>query len=185
MKKTLLATLILTVAGSAVFAATNVWNQQPEMPKPGAQHKALQQTVGTWEGTITMFMPGVPEMPMPAKDVVTSSGPFWVHSSFTTPMGPGMEYNGFGYTGYDPIAKEYVGTWMDNVGTTFSVMKGNHDKEGKVLTMTWTAPNEMGVMTEMSNETVRTKNAYTMTFFANGEKNMLIDMKRAVEADSK
>ncbi|MFK5956108.1 MAG: DUF1579 family protein [Planctomycetota bacterium] len=178
MKKTLLATLILTVAGSAVFAATSVWNQEPQMPKPTAQHKALQEGVGNWEGTVTMFMPGVPEMPMPASEVVTAQGPFWVHSYFTTSMGPMGEYNGFGYSGYDPIAKQYVGTWMDNVSTTFSVMKGNYDKQGKVLTMKWKAPDAMGKMTEMYNETVRTKDAYTITFFANGEKNMVIDMKR-------
>jgi len=185
MKKTLLVTFILAVAGSAVFAASKVWSQEPGMPKPTAHHNELQKGVGLWEGSITMFMPGVPEVPMPAKEVVTAQGPFWVHSSFTTSMGPMGEYNGFGYTGYDPIAKEYVGTWMDNVSATFSVMKGNLDKEGKVLTLKWTAPNEMGVMTEMYNETVRSKNAYTITFYANGEKNMMIDMKRVLEAGAK
>ena len=185
MKRILLTTLALTIAGSAIFAATTVWNQQPEMQKPTAQHKELQDSVGNWEGTITMFMPGVPEMPMPANEVITSKGPFWVHSDFTTSMGPMGEYKGFGYSGYDPVAKEYVGTWMDNVSTTFSVMKGNLDKDGKVLTMKWKAPDHMGKMTDMYNEAVRSKNAYTVTFFANGEKNMVIDMKRVMEAGTK
>ena len=183
MKKPLIATLVLLAAGSAVFAANSTW-QEPEMQKPSAEHKALHQTVGNWEGTITMFMPGVPEIPMPASEVVTAFGPFWVQAEFTSPMGP-MEYKGTGSFGYDPESKMHTGTWIDNMGSYLSVMKGKMDKETNTLTMKWKAPNHEGKMAPHRNETVRTKNAYTATFYTDGVKTMVIDMKRVAEAGTK
>jgi len=36
----------------------------------------------------------------------------------------GMPFEGIGYTGYDNIKKQYVGTWMDTVSTAVMMSSG-------------------------------------------------------------
>jgi len=181
MKTPLIATLTLLIAGSAVFAANTVM-QEPEMPKPTAEHKALQMTTGNWEGTITMYMPGMDPLASPAKETVTAHGPFWVTSEFSSEF-MGQKYKGQGHMGYDERTKEHQGTWVDNMGSYLSVMKGTMDKENNLLTMHWDAPDMTGQMAPHRSETVRSKNAYTIIFYTSDVKTMVIDMKRVAKAD--
>jgi hypothetical protein len=50
----------------------------------------------------------------------------------------GMRFEGLGYTGYDNFKKQYVGAWMDTMGTMMMTMTGSADPSGKVLTATST-----------------------------------------------
>lgn len=180
MKKLLLTTASLLAIGSMVFAATNILQpQEPEMPKPTAEHKALMEGVGTWEGNITMYVPGMPETPSPAREVVTQHGPFWTQSEFTSEF-MGQKYMGHGCIGYDPATEMHQSTWVDNMSSYLSIMRGELNEEGN-LVMKWKAPDMTGAMAPHRNVTVRTKDAYTMTFYTSGEKTMVIDMKRVPE----
>lgn len=150
------------------------------MPKPTAEHKALQMTTGNWEGTITMYIPGMDPMVSKAKETVTSHGQFWVQSEFASEF-MGQKYKGHGCIGYDERTKEHQGTWVDNMSSYLNIMKGTMDKENSHLTMTWDAPDMTGAMAPHRSETVRSKNAYTMTFYTSDAKTMVIDMKRVQE----
>ena len=53
--------LVVSLISLALGACASTPQPTPEMPEPLAQHKQLQKGVGTWEGTLTMWMPGQPE----------------------------------------------------------------------------------------------------------------------------
>ena len=105
---------------------------------PGPMHKHLTQSVGTWKGQCTMWMPGAPE---PSKSecmtVITPmmDGRFIrIESNGEMPgMGP---FNGFGIAGFDNVSQKFQQTWMDNCGTGMATGTGELSTDGK--TMTWT-----------------------------------------------
>ncbi|MHC4380377.1 MAG: DUF1579 family protein, partial [Planctomycetota bacterium] len=105
--------------------------------------------------------------------------PFWVQSEFTSDL-MGERYMGHGCIGYDPENEMYQSTWVDNTGSFLSIMRGKHNEEGN-LVMKWKAPDMTGAMASHRNVTVRTDDAYTMTFYTSDVKTMVIDMKRVEE----
>ena len=144
------------------------------MPAPTEHHATLQKTVGVWEGTITMTIPGM-EMTSAAKETVRANGPFWVVSDFESDLG-GQPYQGHGCHGYDPDKKKFVGTWIDSMGSFLSIMEGEMTDEG-VLVMHWDAPDMMGKIAPHRFEQVMKEGAYTSTFYTSDVKTMVIDMK--------
>lgn len=184
----LLAACSLTLA--ATFAAPQEGTDMamPPMPKPTAEHAEIQKLVGTWEGTLTMFYPGMPETPMPAKETVTAINPFWVGTQFDCEMMPGMLYEGRGTFGFDAQSGKYKGTWIHNTDSFMSVMEGEKNEAGNLI-QTWEAPDMMGKMTPHRSEQVMNgDDHYVMTFYNSDVKIMVIEMKRtskkAVEAGS-
>jgi Protein of unknown function (DUF1579) len=151
------------------------------MPTPGPEHKQLLQSVGTWEGTVTMFMPDMPTTPAPAKEVIEPIGEFWTQSKFTCEF-MGMPYLGTGCVGYDPQKHQYVGTWIDNMNPMCIVMSGEMDAAKKTLVMHWQSPDPAtGKIGPEHSETVYSKDSYTATFYRGegaGTKVMEMSMKR-------
>lgn len=171
----------LALAAGALTAASVAFTQEHAMPTPTEQHKHVLQGVGTWAGTITAFIPGMPEEPIEASESVTGIGPFWTQSTFESTF-MGAPYTGAGAFGYDLNKQKFVGTWIDSMSTHISVMEGEVDESTGKIVMHWEAPGMTGEMEKHRSETVRTDDAYTMTFFmGEGEaamKSMVIDMKR-------
>src|ERR1043165_7932011 len=95
---------------------------------PGDAHKKLDNMVGTWDVTVKSWMaPGEP--PMESTGTAMNQwvlGGRWMEEKFTGSF-MGMPFQGIGYTGYDNIKKQYVGTWMDNMTTA---MMGSRGKGG-------------------------------------------------------
>ena len=149
-------------------------------PQPTAEHQMLQKGVGTWEGTLTMYMPDVPATPIPAKEVVEPIGPYWTQSRFTCDF-MGMPFMGTGAMGYDTVKERYVGTWIDNMTTELAVMTGEMEADG-TLVMRFTARDPAtGDPTPHRIETTFADNSYVSTFFhgtGSGTKAMVIEMKR-------
>ncbi|MFT5199567.1 MAG: hypothetical protein ACI87O_002237 [Planctomycetota bacterium] len=166
------------LAGSAAFAAVSSFSAQ-EPAAPSAQHKQLQEGVGTFEGVVTMLYPGAEGQTSTAKETITAHGPFWVKSDFTMPMGPGMNYEGHGMFGYSVASGKYTGTWIGSTEDHLAIMEGDYDEKSGVMTMHWMAPNMMTKkLTKHHSETTRTKDSYTMTFFEEGSPIWKMDMKR-------
>ncbi|HKS21256.1 MAG TPA: DUF1579 domain-containing protein [Thermoanaerobaculia bacterium] len=92
---------------------------------PGDAHKKLDNMVGTWDVTVKSWMaPGQP--PMESTGTAVNQwvlGNRWMEEKFTGSF-MGMPFQGIGYTGYDNIKKQYVGTWMDNMSTAVMVSSG-------------------------------------------------------------
>jgi len=99
---------------------------------PGDAHKKLASMVGTWDVTVKMF----PQPGAPAQESKGSSenkwvlGGRWVQENFTGDF-MGMPFSGIGYTGYDNIKKQYIGTWMDSMSTSMMASSGTADASGK------------------------------------------------------
>jgi hypothetical protein len=176
LRKGLVTAALALTLGAATVAAVRTYAQDDWMPTATAEHRELQASVGTWEGTIQTMYPGAPEETQPAKETVTAFGPFWIHSRFESKF-MGMDYAGAGYTGFDPEKGIYVGTWCDNMSSNLAMMKGKKDASGK-LVMEWEAPDMTGEMVAHRSETVHTADSYTMDFFMGDAKTMAISMKR-------
>jgi hypothetical protein len=101
---------------------------------PGAQHKQLDGMVGTWDTKVTTWMaPGTP--PLESTGVSENRwvlGGRWIEQRFTGSF-MNMPFEGIGYTGYDNLQKQFVGTWMDNMSTAAMVSTGSADKGGKSM----------------------------------------------------
>lgn len=111
---------------------------------PGEPHKKLDTFVGTWETTVSMWMaPGTE----PSKNSGVSENR-WVlggrqlEQRFKGTF-MGMPFEGLGYTGYDNVRKQYVGTWMDNFSTGVMVSTGSIGADGKTFTFTGTSSDPM------------------------------------------
>ena len=101
---------------------------------PSQGHKMLDSMVGTWDTKVTAWM-------MPGQPPITSTGvseTTWImdgryiqEKANGTFMG--QPFHGMGITGYDNAKKQYVGSWVDNMGTGIMTSSGN-TTDGK----TWT-----------------------------------------------
>jgi hypothetical protein len=104
---------------------------------PGAEHKALESWVGTWDTTAKMWMdPNSPpqESKGASENKMALGGRFLEQSFEGTFMN--QPFSGKGYTGYDLYKKQYVSTWMDTMGTMIMMATGTADASGKKVTMT-------------------------------------------------
>lgn len=150
-----------------------------DMPQPTDEHKHMLAGVGEWEGTVTMLdMPG--SKPEPAVESVKAVGGFWILSDFHSSF-MGLPYHGSGHIGYDPMKKKYVGTWVDSMSSTFSLMEGEVDPKTHTLVMRWMAPDMTGTIVPHRSESIANGDTRTMTFYSGtgeGKKSMVIEMKR-------
>lgn len=92
---------------------------------PGEAHKKLSAMVGTWDATVKMYpAPGAPaqESHGVSENKWVLDGR-WVQQSFNGDF-MGMPFSGIGYTGYDNIKKQYIGTWMDSMSTSVMMSTG-------------------------------------------------------------
>ena len=93
---------------------------------PGDPHKKLASMIGTWDATVKMF-PMQPGAPVQQSTGVSENkwvlGGRWVQETFNGTF-MGMPFSGIGYTGYDNIKKQYVGTWMDTASTSVMTSTG-------------------------------------------------------------
>ena len=104
---------------------------------PGDMHKKLSAMVGTFDVKVTMWNAPGQE---PAVSTGTSEnswvlGGRYVEQKFNGNF-MGMPFDGIGYTGYDNIKKQYVGTWMDNFSTQVMMSSGNSSADGKTYEFT-------------------------------------------------
>ena len=94
---------------------------------PGDAHKKLGSMVGMWDATVKMF-PTQHGAPVSQSQGISENkwvlGGRWVQETFNGNF-MGMAFSGIGYTGYDNIKKQYVGTWMDNMSTSTMVSTGS------------------------------------------------------------
>ncbi len=99
---------------------------------PGDQHKLLARLVGDWTFTNKMWMaPGQP----PSESSGTMHGETILGGRFVQAVWKGdmmgMAFEGHGTEGYDNLAKKYVSSWVDNMGTGIMYSTGTCDADGK------------------------------------------------------
>ena len=116
---------------------------------PGAPHKALAATVGTYDVNAKSWQAaGAP--PMEEKSTATRSmtldGRVLVEEFKGSMMG--MPFTGHGMRGYDNVTGKYWGTWMDSMSTGVMVTEGTCDaKNACTFTGTWNDAIKKGPVT--------------------------------------
>lgn len=119
----LLASLLISAACLA---------QGPPVSSP--EHELLKKDVGVWDASCKFWMiPG--QEPVVTKGVETNTmlGETWLISEFKTDFN-GIPFLGHSQSGYDPVKKKFVGTWVDSMTTHMAVQEGTYDKETKTFT---------------------------------------------------
>ena len=116
-------------------SATMMKNWQEYMT-PGDVHKMMAKWDGTWNGDVTVWMyPGAPEQKSKSTNVnkMIMNG-LYQQSTHTGDM-MGMPFNGQGTIAYDIHKKEFVNTWIDNMGSGIMMLKGPWDEATKTVTL--------------------------------------------------
>lgn len=116
-------------------SATMMKNWQEYMT-PGEVHKMMAKWDGTWNGEVTMWMyPGAPEQKSTSTAVnkMVMNG-LYQQSTHSGDM-MGMPFNGMSTVGYDNHRKEFISTWIDNMGSGIMVLKGPWDEATKTITL--------------------------------------------------
>lgn len=102
---------------------------------PSKAHEMLAKDTGTWDAEMTFWMPESPE-PTKAKSVATYKMILdgkYQEGIFKGDMF-GMSFEGRGMTAYDNASKEFIATWIDNMGTGMLVSRGKYDEASKSIT---------------------------------------------------
>jgi hypothetical protein len=133
---------------------------------PGPMHELLKPMAGNWKTTAKSWMqPGAePQVSEGTCESTWILGNRYLQSTYKGDMG-GMPFEGVGIMGYDNMKKEFVSTWMDNMGTGVAMSEGTADASGKVLTMkSMMGDPQTGKMVPYKFVTkVMDENTYTMT----------------------
>ncbi len=102
---------------------------------PGEHHRHLDSMAGSWNTKFKLWMD--PSQP-PMESAGTAEAKWILDGRYLESVHKGnmmgMPFEGHGLEGYDNLAKEYVGTWVDNMGTGIMVSKGKCSDGGKVHT---------------------------------------------------
>jgi hypothetical protein len=155
---------------------------------PGEMHEHLAESVGTWEGTSTMWMaPGMEPMTSPCTmEVSTLMDGRYVKTEVSGDM-PGMgPFSGMGISGFDNVTQKFVSTWIDSHSTGIMQGVGERSKDGKTLTWTFTyncpirkGPAEMREVDRMTSDDTLTLEMYGSDPKGGAEyKMMQIDFRR-------
>jgi hypothetical protein len=102
---------------------------------PGPMHKWMAKYDGTWEGEITTWMD--PASPMKAPATITQkmdlNGLYQISDYSGTMMG--MPFKGHGILAYDNAKKEFISTWVDNMGSGIVILRGTIDTTTQTLNL--------------------------------------------------
>jgi hypothetical protein len=102
-----------------------------------AEHERLTLDVGTWDATVRCYMQGPgsePSISHGTEIVELLPGGLWALSDFEGQFGD-ASFHGHGQSGYDPLKKKYIGTWIDSMSPSIMTMEGDYDPKTKTLTM--------------------------------------------------
>jgi hypothetical protein len=117
-------------------AMQEMWDSYLKLARPGDAHRHLDDSVGTWDVTVRIWMSG------PGGEPTVSNGTAhrewvldgrFVREVLRTEM-MGQPFEGLGYTGYDNYKNLYVSSWMDNLSTSLSLSKGQRHPGTGVFT---------------------------------------------------
>jgi len=168
MKIKNLALTLGLMGATALVTASVVSQDKPagEMPEwltpevlarmqPGEHHKKLDKFVGKWDQHIKHFA-----APGSEPEVMTGTSEYkWIldgrilKGTYHGDMG-GMAFEGIEFMGYDNMRNEYFSIWFDNMGTGFSVSRGQ--LEGNKMNMAGTMDDCMSGAKDVATRSVST-----------------------------
>ena len=130
---------------------------------PGEHHRFLASLAGDWTFDCQLWTePGKPpeKTSGESKKTMILGGRFLQEDATGQMMG--SVFHGRGVTAYDNAAAEFINTWIDDMGTTMAVARGQRD--GSTLTMHGEYLDPMSGQTMKTRYTTRVVDADTHVF---------------------
>ena len=116
-----------------------------QTPEPQNEHRWLQRLVGEWTFDSECSMgPDQPPMKTSGKETVRPLGGLWTIGEWSSEMPSGGTCDSVMTLGYDPQAKQFVGTFIASVMTHLWPYRGTLDAAAKVLTLDSEGPSFAG-----------------------------------------
>jgi len=134
---TICSALFFIMAQSQGVDSATMMKNWMEYMTPGKEHKMMAAWDGTWNGEVTMWMtPGQP--PIQSTTVSTNKMLMDGRYQYSVHKGNmmGMPFEGNSTLAFDNAKKEFISTWIDNMGTGMMVSRGKWDEATKSLTLT-------------------------------------------------
>ena len=142
-----------------------------EFATPGAMHKWMEKTNGTWEAEVSQWMSAdAPPMKTKATNLQSSVlGGRYVTGKFSGSM-MGQPFNGLSLMGYDNAKKVFTSTWVDDMGTGIVHMTGTYNEATKTLSLNGHQTDFMTAKdSDIREEMVMIDdNTYKMTMYGTG-----------------
>jgi hypothetical protein len=136
MKKILFTNLLFLLCCITVVNAQTEEESKKWMAymTPGEVHKLMASWDGEWNESITMWMaPGAPAQEMKSTCVNRMLlGGRYQESRHLGDFG-GMPFEGISTMAWDNISKQFINTWIDNLGTGMMVLNGKWDEASKTI----------------------------------------------------
>ncbi len=149
---------------------------------PGEEHAQLAKKAGQWTFQGKMWYG--PDMPAAEFDGTSSiksvMGGRYIFEEVKSEV-EGMPFLGFGIGGYDNLTKQYIGTWLDNMGTGIIRMQGTASADGKVINYKGEHPDLMSgrYKTVRSTETSTDDDHFVVSMYdtaPDGKEFMMMEM---------
>ena len=111
---------------------------------PGEPHKMMAAEEGKWNNEMTFWMGagGEPTKATSTAEIKMILGGRYQETNYKGNM-MGMPFEGRATTAFDNNTKEFVATWIDNMGTGMMVTRGIYDDATKSTTSTGTMVDPM------------------------------------------
>jgi hypothetical protein len=147
---------------------------------PGPNHELMKQLTGNHTYTMKMWMD--PSQP-PTESTGKRSAELLLGGRFLQEKYSGnfmgMPFEGIGWLGYDNAAKEWVGSWVDNMGTGIMSSHGTCDKNVWTMTGESTDPATGKKWTSRSTLKIVDPDTFTMEMYgpgADGKETKMFEM---------
>lgn len=128
---------------------------QPPVAKPGPQHAILNKSAGVWDATVETTMPdGTKSSSTGVETNKMICNGLWQVSDFKGSFG-GQPFEGHGVNGWDAAKKKYVGTWIDSMSSSLSVVEQTYDAATKTMSGTMEGPDETGKAVKIKMVTIQ------------------------------
>jgi len=124
---------------------------------PGDMHKWMAKWDGTWSAEVSTWMGG-PEAP-PEKSTATVTNKMILNGLYQTSdysgTMMGQPFMGHAMLAYDNAKKQFVNTWIDNMGSGVVVMTGTLDPNSNTLSLKGTQTNPVTGKDAMLREEIK------------------------------
>lgn len=148
-------------------AAAKAWQ---DFATPGEMHKWMAGHEGTWEAEVSSYGGGPEPSKSKATEVVKMlMNGLYQQSNMTGTM-MGMPFSGQSTLAYDNSKKQFVLTWIDNMGSGLMIMTGQYDAATKTMHLkgTQTDPSTGKDMNVRQEQKFMDDDTYVLTMYGEG-----------------
>jgi hypothetical protein len=137
---------------------------------PGKMHQWLASFNGAWDAAVISFAnPVKPDTSTVSQTYSMTLNGLYQEGKLTGNM-MGMAFEGRSITGFDNAKKEFISTWIDNLGSGIIVMTGSYDEATKTMNLKGTQSNPVTGKDSGIRQVMRIvdDNSYTLEMYGDG-----------------